>query len=66
MGYDVPTSPTRAGMDQEDRVMNNGLRRICLAALLAAACLAVAACNTVEGVGKDIKAGGQVIENAAD
>ena len=28
--------------------------------------LAVAACNTVEGAGKDIKAGGQAIEKAAD
>ena len=30
------------------------------------ACLfAVAACNTVEGVGKDIKKGGEAIEKAA-
>ena len=27
--------------------------------------LALAACNTVEGMGKDIKAGGQAIEKAA-
>jgi predicted small secreted protein len=39
-----------------------------IAALLALAGFAVglAACNTVEGVGKDVKAGGQGIENAAD
>lgn len=27
--------------------------------------LAVAACNTVEGVGQDIQAGGEAIENVA-
>ena len=27
---------------------------------------ALAACNTVEGVGKDVKATGQAIENTAD
>jgi predicted small secreted protein len=32
----------------------------------AIAALAVAGCNTVEGVGKDVKAGGQAIEKAAD
>ena len=33
---------------------------------VAIAALAVAGCNTVEGVGKDVKAGGQAIEKAAD
>jgi len=28
--------------------------------------ITVAACNTVEGVGKDVKATGQAIEKAAD
>ena len=28
--------------------------------------LALSACNTVEGVGKDVKATGQAIEKAAD
>lgn len=37
-----------------------------MGALLAAVFMAVAACNTVEGVGKDLKAGGQAIENAAN
>ena len=35
-----------------------------IAGLLAAACLA--GCNTIEGVGKDIKKGGEVIEKAAE
>jgi predicted small secreted protein len=39
-----------------------------LVALIALAgfVLAVVACNTVEGAGKDIKAGGEAIEKAAD
>lgn len=32
---------------------------------LIAALVTLSACNTVEGVGQDIKAGGQAIENAA-
>ena len=32
---------------------------------LVACVLVVAACNTVEGVGKDIKKGGEAIEKAA-
>ena len=32
---------------------------------LIACVLAVAACNTMEGVGKDIKKGGEAIEKAA-
>ena len=36
------------------------------AALLALMMMFVAGCNTVEGAGKDVKAGGQAIENAAD
>ena len=39
-----------------------------LAALLVLASLAagLAGCNTISGVGKDVKAGGQAIETAAD
>lgn len=39
-----------------------------LLALLAAAAFAttLTACNTVEGAGKDVKATGQAVENAAD
>ena len=31
-----------------------------------AASLVLAACNTVEGLGKDVKKGGEAIEKAAD
>ena len=37
--------------------------RILLAATIA---LALAGCNTVEGLGKDIKKGGEAIEKAAE
>jgi predicted small secreted protein len=39
-----------------------------LLALLAAVAVAsmLTACNTVEGAGKDVKATGQAVENAAD
>ncbi len=39
-----------------------------IAALIALAgfALALAGCNTVEGVGKDVKAGGEKIEKAAE
>jgi entericidin B len=37
-----------------------------IAALFAVAALPVlAACNTIEGVGKDVKAGGQAVEETA-
>jgi predicted small secreted protein len=36
-----------------------------LLSMIGFAC-ACAACNTVEGVGKDVKATGQAIENTAD
>jgi len=39
-------------------------RIVTILAALAAA-LALSGCNTVEGVGKDIKKGGEVIEKAA-
>ena len=31
-----------------------------------AAMLALSACNTIEGMGKDVKKGGEAIEKAAD
>ena len=34
--------------------------------MLAGVVVSVTACNTVEGAGKDVKATGQAIENAAD
>jgi entericidin B len=42
------------------------VKRIVAALSLVAMTFAVAACNTVEGMGKDVKAGGQAIEKAAD
>jgi predicted small secreted protein len=36
------------------------------AALLALMMIVVAGCNTVEGAGKDVSAGGKAIEKAAD
>jgi len=36
-----------------------------LMALLGFAVLSLSACNTVEGAGKDVKATGQAVENAA-
>ena len=36
------------------------------AIFLAATVLALTGCNTVEGAGKDVKATGQAVENAAD
>jgi entericidin B len=46
------------------------MKRKMVAALLlvgfALAALTATGCNTVEGMGKDLKAGGQAIEKAAD
>jgi predicted small secreted protein len=44
--------------------MRNTIKKVALVMTVCAAGL-LAACNTVEGVGKDIKAGGKAIENAA-
>lgn len=35
------------------------------ALLLLIACLTLPACNTIEGVGKDVQQGGESLENAA-
>jgi len=42
------------------------LRRIAVSLSLVGLAFALGACNTVEGVGKDVKATGQAIEKAAD
>ncbi|HVJ73993.1 MAG TPA: entericidin A/B family lipoprotein [Casimicrobiaceae bacterium] len=42
------------------------VRKLAAALALAGFALGLAACNTVEGMGKDIKAGGAAIESAAD
>ena len=41
------------------------ISRACLLLLAAAMALSLAACNTVEGAGKDIKKAGEKIEDAA-
>ena len=41
------------------------IKRIAAAALLSATLLA-AACNTVEGAGKDVSSAGRAVSNAAD
>jgi predicted small secreted protein len=57
----TPRKPASHSTDKET-VMTR------LLALLAAAAVAsmLTACNTVEGAGKDVKATGQAVENAAD
>ncbi|MCR2746820.1 entericidin A/B family lipoprotein [Limnobacter parvus] len=40
--------------------------KIISALLLALSALSLSACNTVEGVGKDLKAGGEAIERTAE
>jgi predicted small secreted protein len=42
------------------------VRRLAVLTLIAGLVAAIAGCNTVAGVGKDVKASGQAIENAAD
>jgi predicted small secreted protein len=41
------------------------MRKLVSSALVAGMLL-VAACNTVEGAGKDVKSAGQAVENAVD
>ena len=41
------------------------MRRIVLVVIAAAAALSMAACNTVEGAGKDVKAAGTAVEKSA-
>jgi predicted small secreted protein len=50
-------------LDENERSMVN---RIVATLSLVAMTFAVVACNTVEGMGKDVKAAGQAIEKAAD
>jgi len=42
------------------------LRKLAALAVIAGMAMGLAACNTVEGAGKDVKAAGQGIEKAAD
>lgn len=41
------------------------IRLACLLSTFVIASIAFVGCNTIEGAGKDIKAGGKAIENAA-
>jgi predicted small secreted protein len=41
-------------------------RKILLLPLVLMYAISLSACNTMEGAGKDIKSGGEKIENAAD
>jgi entericidin B len=41
------------------------MRRVALAALATLVALSLAACNTIEGAGKDVKAAGGAVEKAA-
>jgi entericidin B len=40
--------------------------KLCSIVVLAFSALALSACNTIEGMGKDIQAGGQAIERSAE
>ena len=42
------------------------LKKLAALAVMAGFVLGLAACNTVEGAGKDVKAAGQGVEKAAD
>ena len=42
------------------------MKRLCGLAVLIGFAAGISGCNTVSGVGQDVKAGGQAIENAAD
>ena len=42
------------------------LKKIAALAVMAGIAIGIAACNTVEGAGKDVKAAGQGIEKAAE
>jgi len=40
--------------------------RILITALLAAGALAISACNTIEGAGKDVRSAGDTVAKTAD
>jgi entericidin B len=49
-----------------ERRSGNMAEKIVALLLLIGFAVGIAGCNTVEGMGKDVKAGGQAIEKAAD
>lgn len=50
----------------EDQATRRGLRRLALALAAMAACGCVAACNTTKGIGEDVEAAGEGIQDVAD
>jgi predicted small secreted protein len=42
------------------------MRKLIASALVAGLVVATAACNTVEGAGRDVQSAGQAVENAAN
>jgi len=46
-------------------MMEDGMKRISAAVVLVLTVVLVSACNTMQGMGKDIKQGGEAIEKAA-
>lgn len=67
-----PISTTLEDDTTEDRAASLGRRIACIvasSALAAALCitpLALSGCNTIEGAGEDISAGGDAIDRAAE
>ena len=42
------------------------IRTVVFGAVLLLACLALAGCNTIQGLGKDIQRGGEALQRATD
>lgn len=42
------------------------MRKLVMALVASTLCLTAAACNTIEGAGRDVKSAGKAIEDAAD
>jgi entericidin B len=62
-----PPNGDRAPRDPCGQIERKGMNMKAIAAILAAAVLSfVAGCNTMEGVGQDVQAGGRAVERAAD
>ncbi len=62
----VEIFPSRTKAGHESSEKERMMTRKILAALLLTGSLMVAACNTVEGAGKDVQSAGQAVENAAN
>lgn len=55
----------RSPLSSNDLTKGNAMKQILAIAVLGMSVLTLSACNTVEGAGKDVKATGQAVENAA-